>query len=91
MTVQQEIIYAINYILNYNQNLLKNPLHWFFENLQYFPQLSIGAILEVILLHIDSKIEFFMQFKSDVLKIRVLNNLYLDNILDEIIVKISRV
>lgn len=91
MTVQQEIIYAINYMLNYNQNLFKNPLHWFFENLQYFPQLSIGAILEVILLHIDSKIEFFMQFKSDVLKIRVLNNLYLDNILDEIIVKISRV
>lgn len=90
-TVQQEIIYAVDYLLRYKHNLLEKPLKWFLDNLHYFPQSTIGAILEIMLLHVDLQKSFFIQFEAGLLNVKALKNLYLANISDEIIEKIRNV
>lgn len=91
MTIQQEIIYMINYLLDYNPTLLGKPMHWFFQNLQSFPHSSISGILEVFLLHLGKEKKFFKSLEPDLLYVKSLENLYISNIVDEILIGIRNV
>ncbi|MDM5271202.1 ATP-binding protein [Sulfurovum sp. zt1-1] len=91
MVIQQEIIYMIDYLLDYNSNLLEKPIHWFFQNLQLFPHSTISGILEVFLLHLNKKKEFFKSFEQDFSHTKLLENLYITNITDEILIGIRDV
>lgn len=89
--VQKEIVLSINYLLNYDEELLVKPMKWFFENVNHFPHISIAIILELFKLHTGSKIKFFIVTKKDIQKVKSLKNLYIENILDEIIEQIDHV
>jgi len=83
--VQKEVLYAINYLLNYDENLLIKPLKWFFENINYFPHMSIASILELFLIYVNEKQEFFQILKDDILKVGNLENLYISNCLEKLV------
>jgi hypothetical protein len=83
--VQKEVLYAINYLLNYDENLLIKPLKWFFENINYFPHMSIASILELFLIYVNEKEEFFQILKDDILKVGNLENLYISNCLKKLV------
>lgn len=91
MIVQQEIIYMINYLLDYNSTLLEKPMHWLFQNIRHFPHSTISAILELFILHLNSKKEFLKSLDQDLLYAKSLENLYINNIVDEILVGIRNV
>ena len=90
-TIQKEIIFALNYLLNYDENLLIKPLKWFFEHIDNFPHLSIASILELFLLYVDDKQEFFQELKDDIVKVESLENLYIKNSLYELLERIEYV
>lgn len=83
-TIQEEILYAINYLINFEHRLLAKPLKWFFQHIEQFPQLSIAGILEIFLLNIDSKLDFFLEIKDDVQKVSALDNLYINNCIEQL-------
>jgi len=83
--VQKEVLSAINYLLNYEETLLIKPLQWFFENINYFPHISITSMLELFLIYVDKKQEFFQILKDDIAKVRNLENLYISNCLEKLV------
>lgn len=83
-TIQEEILYAINYLIEYDCRLLIKPLKWFFSHIEQFPQLSIAGMLEIFLLNIDSKIDFFLEIKDDVKKVIILDNLYINDCVEQL-------
>jgi hypothetical protein len=82
--VQKEILFAINYLMNYDETLLIKPLQWFFENINNFPHITIASLLELFLIYADKKQEFFQELKDDILKAGNLENLYISNCLNEL-------
>ncbi|MDD4950678.1 ATP-binding protein [Sulfuricurvum sp.] len=85
--VQREILFAINYFLNYQEELLRKPLKWFFENIHSFPHLSIAGLIEILTLNVESKRDFFSSILDDILKAQQLENMYIHN---NIIIFLSR-
>jgi len=90
-SIQKEIILALNYLLNYDEKLLIKPLKWFFDNINYFPHISVASILELFLLYVDDNQEFFQTIKDDFVKVESLENLYIQNKLEELIQRIDDV
>lgn len=82
--VQREIIGAINYIMTYNASLLVKPLKWFFINAKRFHQLSVAAILELLLCKIDEQQELFKKVEAEVINCSSSDNLYIQQILQEL-------
>lgn len=82
--IQKDILFSINYLFNYNPNLLIKPMKWFFENIHNFPHISIASIFELFLIYIENKLDFFTEIKNDMLKAETINNLYIDNILKQL-------
>lgn len=90
--IQKEVLYSINYLLLNNfEPLLIKPIQWFLKNNKYFPHLSIASILEVFLLHIDTKRDFFIAIKDDINKAENLKNAYINSRIDLIIKSIENV
>jgi len=89
--VQKEIIFTINYIFNYDKNLLIKPIKWFFNNLKYFPHISIAGLLELFLLQIDNELIFFQKFEDHIIKVQKFENLYIKNILKKLLTRIENV
>ena len=90
--IQKEVLYSINYLLLNNfELLLIKPIQWFLKNKKYFPHLSIASILEVFLLHVDTKRDFFIALKNDINKAKELKNTYIDSRIDLIIKSIENV
>lgn len=83
-TIQEEILYAINYLIEYDCRLLTKPLKWFFSHIEQFPQLSIAGMLEIFLLNMDSKFDFFLEIKDDVKKVITLDNLYINDCIEQL-------
>ncbi len=83
--VQKEVLSAINYLLNYEETLLIKPMQWFFENINHFPHISIASILELFLIYVDEKQEFFQTLKGDISKVGNLENLYISNCLKKLV------
>ena len=80
--IQQEVIFAINYCINYDENLLVEPLKWFFKNSQYFPHLSLSALIDVLSLHVESKPEFLKNIFEDISLVKVIENAYFQQSID---------
>lgn len=91
VSVQKEIIMAVSYLVNYDCNLLIKPFKWLFAHIEYFPHISIAAILELFLLYVDSKEEFFQQIKDDLLKVESLDNLYIKHCLYQLLERLEYV
>ena len=89
--VQKEIIFAINYIFNYDKNLLIKPIKWYLHNLKYFPHISIASLLELFLIQIEDDLSFFQNFKDDIIELQNFENLYIKNILEELLKRIQNV
>ncbi|UTJ06208.1 hypothetical protein [Arcobacter roscoffensis] len=89
--VQKEIIFAINYIFNYNKDLLIKPIKWYLHNLKYFPHISIASLLELFLIQIEDDLSFFQNFKDDIIELQNFENLYIKNILEELLKRIENV
>ncbi|WP_428019464.1 hypothetical protein [Arcobacter sp.] len=89
--VQKEIIFAINYIFNYDKELLIKPIKWYLHNLKYFPHISIASLLELFLIQIEDDLIFFQNFKDDIIKLQNFENLYIKNILEELLKRIENV
>jgi len=89
--VQKEIIFAINYIFNYDKELLIKPIKWYLHNLKYFPHISIASLLELFLIQIEDDLSFFQNFKDDIIKLQNFENLYIKNILEELLKRIENV
>lgn len=89
--VQKEIIFAINYIFNYDKNLLMKPIKWYLHNLKYFPHISIASLLELFLIQIEDDLSFFQNFKDDIIELENFENLYIKNILEELLKRIENV
>lgn len=83
-SIQEEILYAINYLIIYDCRLLIKPLKWFFAHIGQFPQLSAAGMLEIFLLNIDDKLDFFLEIKDDIKKITVLDNLYINDCIEQL-------
>jgi len=83
-TIQEEVLYAINYLIKYDHKLLVKPLRWFFTHIEQFPQLSIAGVLEIFLLNIDSKLDFFLEIRDYVLKVTTLDNLYINDCIEQL-------
>jgi hypothetical protein len=83
--VQKEVLSAINYLLQREETLLIKPIKWFFENINHFPHIFIASVLELFLIYIDEKQDFFKMLKDDFLKVRNIENLYILNITEELI------
>jgi hypothetical protein len=90
-SIQKKIIFALNYFLNYDENILIKPLKWFFEHIDDFSHLSIASILELFLLHVDNKQEFFQKIRDDIVKVESLENLYIQNSLNNLLNRIQNV
>ena len=67
------------------ETLLIKPIKWFFENINHFPHIFIASVLELFLIYIDEKQDFFKMLKDDFLKVRNIENLYILNITEELI------
>lgn len=90
--VQQEIIFAINYFLHYNDNLMLKPLIWFFQNLHFFPHLSIASVIEVLILNVEKKKEFLeLLLKYIVVSIKSIENMYIQNSITILLNKLKNV
>lgn len=89
--VQKEIIFAINYIFNYDKNLLIKPIKWYLHNLANFPHISIASLLELFLIQIEDDLSFFQNFKDDIIELQNFENLYIKNILEELLKRIENV
>lgn len=89
--IQKEIIFAINYIFNYDKDLLIKPIKWYLHNLMYFPHISIASLLELFLLQIEDDLSFFQNFKDDIIELQNFENLYIKNILEELLKRIENV
>jgi len=83
--VQKEILSAINYLLNNDTTILIKPMQWFFKNINHFSHISIASILELFLIYVDKKQDFFQTLKDDILKVRNLENLYISNCLEKLV------
>ncbi len=83
-SIQEEILYAINYLIIYDCGLLIKPLKWFFSHIEQFPQLSVAGMLEIFLLNIDDQIDFFLEIKDDLKKVTVLDNLYINDCIEQL-------
>jgi len=90
-TIQKEIIFALNYLLNYDANLLIKPMKWFLKHIHNFPHLSIASILELFLLYVYDKQEFFQEIKDDIIMVGSLKNLYIQNSLNNLLNRIKDV
>jgi hypothetical protein len=90
--VQQEIIFTINYFLHYNDNLMLKPLIWFFQNIQFFPHLSIASVIEVLILNVEKKKEFLELLLNDIiLSIKSIENMYIQNSITILLNKLKNV
>lgn len=83
-SIQEEILYTINYLIIYDCGLLTKPLKWFFSHIEQFPQLSVAGMLEIFLLNIDDQLDFFLEIKDDVKKVTVLDNLYINDCIEQL-------
>lgn len=83
-SIQEEILYAINYLVKYDCELLIKPLKWFFTHIEQFPQLSVAGMLEIFLLNIDEQLNFFLEIKEDVKKVTILDNLYMNDCIEQL-------
>ena len=77
--IQQDILFSINYLLNYDETLLIKPLKWFFQNINYFPHLSISALIEILILNVESKNDFLKIIAKDILSIKNIENIYIQH------------
>ena len=77
--IQQEVIFAINYLINFDESLLVEPLKWFFKNCHYFPQLSLSALLGVLSLYAENKHDFLKNIIEDITSISTSENRYIQN------------
>lgn len=91
VSVQREIILAVNYMMNYDCSLLLKPFKCLFEHIEYFPHLSIAGLFELFLLYVDSKRDFFQQIKDDLLKVEGLENLTIQKNLNLLLTKVENV
>jgi len=82
--VQREIIGAINYIMIYKASLLVRPLKWFFINAKRFHQLGVAAILNLLLCNIDEQQKLIKNIEAEVMNCSSLDNLYIQQILQEL-------
>jgi hypothetical protein len=91
VSVQREIILAVNYMMNHDCNLLIKPLQWLFAHIQHFPHLSIAGLFELFLLYVESKQEFFQQIRDDLIKVESLKNLTIQKNLHLLLEKVANV
>jgi hypothetical protein len=89
--IQKDIIFAINYLLKYDEKLLIKPIKWFFRNIEKFPHISIVSLFEIFLLYSEVKVSFFKKIKNDMIKVQNLENLYIQNILKKLLTRIDNV
>ena len=67
------------------------PIKWYLHNLMYFPHISIASLLELFLLQIEDDLSFFQNFKDDIIELQNFENLYIKNILEELLKRIENV
>lgn len=84
--VQKEIIVAISYLMKYDDALLIKPFRWFFNHIEHFHQLSVASMLELFLIEIDNHPSFLNSIKDDLNKVSVIENLYIHNTLQAILI-----
>ncbi len=88
---QEEVLYAINYLMTYKSNLLQKPLEWFFSNLKYFPHLSITAILEILIINMNECFELLKELKPALINIDGIKNMYLQDTLNSLLMELDNV
>ena len=74
-----------------DKDLLIKPIKWYLHNLMYFPHISIASLLELFLLQIEDDLSFFQNFKDDIIELQNFENLYIKNILEELLKRIENV
>ncbi|HHG3038483.1 ATP-binding protein [Vibrio parahaemolyticus] len=84
-SIQKDVISALSYIIRKDVNILIKPLNWFFNNLEFFHQLTIASILELLSIESRRTRPLIFEIKASIEKARVINNLYINNILDDIL------
>lgn len=89
--IQKEVLFTLNYIFNYKKELLVKPLKWFLQNLRFFPHISIASILEFLTIYVDVHKGFFETFKDDFKEAKKFGNLYIYNIVDELLESLADV
>jgi hypothetical protein len=86
---QEEILYAINYLIIYRSELLQEPFKWFFSNLKYFPHLSIAAVLEILIINKNECFNLLTKLTSFILNIKDIENMYLHNTLNSFLMELE--
>jgi hypothetical protein len=86
---QEEILYAINYLIIYRSELFQEPLKWFFSNLKYFPHLSIAAVLEILIINKNVCLNLLTKLTSFILNIKDIENMYLHNTLNSFLMELE--
>ena len=85
VSVQQDIIAAISYLMHYDRDLLIKPLKWLFNHSKRFNQLFIAALLELLLIEKEEHHSFLIAIKNELNNCYLIENLYIHNSLDEIL------
>lgn len=85
VTVQQEIISAMSYLIEYDNNLLIKPLKWFFNHNKRFPQLFIATLLELLLIEKKHYRSLLTNIRNELHNCYSIENLYIYNTLDKIL------
>ena len=77
--IQRDVLVAIAYLINYDENILIKPLKWFFNNCEKFNQLSIAGVLEILLIEKINCIELLKEINGELKKFLNHENLYIRN------------
>jgi hypothetical protein len=88
---QEEILYAINYLMIYRSELLQEPFKWFFSNLKYFPHLSIAAVLEILIINKNECFNLLTKLTSFILNIKDIENMCLHSTLNSFLMELENV
>lgn len=83
--VQRDIIVAISYIVKYDESMLIKPLKWFFNNTNFFPQLSVAGILELLLIDRSNHSLLINSIREELHALSV-ENLYIKKSIQDILI-----
>lgn len=83
--IQREALFAISYMLNYNEILLIKPIRWFLINIDKFNELTISCLLEIFVIEMRKCNTLLLNVQRELKEALKVNNLYIKNLLGELI------
>ncbi|MBA5203924.1 ATP-binding protein [Pectobacterium aroidearum] len=87
--IQREVLFAISYLLNYDERLLIKPLKWFVKNIDKFNELTIASLLEILLIEMNRSSTLLLSIQDELKEALRMDNLYIKNLLNELVKEAS--